>query len=69
MYQYKARLKQSQEIIAEGHTLEEVEKQIIHFKREQKKGIHTNMNNQIEIIHIQRDQIKGKGKEKLVKVV
>ena len=64
MYQYKAKLKKNQQIIAEGHTLEDIEKQIVHFKREQKRGLHTNMNNQIEIIHVQRDQMHGEGKEK-----
>ena len=69
MYQYKAILKQSKEMVAEGHTLDDIEKQIVSFKRKQKKGIHTNMNNQIEIIHVQRDQVHGKGKEKIIKVV
>ncbi len=69
MYQYKAVLKHNKEVIAEGHNLEDIEKGIKHFKREQKKGIHTNMNNAIEIIHVKRDQLHGDGKDEIIKVV
>lgn len=69
MYQYKAMLKNDKKVIAQGHSVEDIEKQIIHFKREQKKGLHTHMNDQIEIFHIKRDQLHGEGKEVLVKVV
>ena len=41
MYQYKAILKSTREVVAEGHSLEDLEKQIKHFKREQKRNIHT----------------------------
>ena len=69
MYQYKAVLKHSKQIIAEGHSLEDVENQIVHFKRGQKYGRHTNMNNEITIIHNLRDKVSGKYKEKIIKVV
>ena len=69
MYQYKAVLLKKKEVIAQGHTVEDVEKQIIHFKREQKYGLHTDMNNQIQIIHVKRDQVHGTGKEEVIKIV
>ncbi|WKX02369.1 MAG6790 family protein [Candidatus Mycoplasma mahonii] len=69
MYQYKAMLRRNKEVIAEGHTVEGIEKQVLHYKRGQKKGEHTNMNNEIEIIHIKRDQLHGNPKETLIKVV
>ena len=69
MYQYKAQLKRNKEVIAQGHSVEDIEKQIVHYKREQKKGIHTNMNNEIEIIHVLRDQVHGDKKEKIIKVI
>ncbi len=69
MYQYKATLKSNKEVIAQGHSIEDIEKQILHFKREQKHGLHTNMNNQIEIFHVKRDQLHGDGKDVLIKTV
>ncbi|VEU59316.1 MAG6790 family protein [Mesomycoplasma neurolyticum] len=70
MYQYKAILKSSKKVIAEGHTLEDVEKEIIRFIREQKKGLHTEGNIPIEIYHIERDKKKGNhfSKDKLIKI-
>lgn len=65
MYQYKGILKSSKEIIAEGHTVESVEHQALHFRREQKKNVHTQMNDPIEIFHVFRDGTK----EKLVKII
>lgn len=69
MYQYKARLKSSLKVIAEGHSIEDVENQIIHFKRGQKRGEHTYMNVPIEIIHVLRDQKTGIGKEVILRIV
>ncbi|MBN3534680.1 MAG6790 family protein [Mycoplasma procyoni] len=71
MYQYKAILKSTKEVIAQNHTLEDLEKDIKHFIREQKRGIHTNSNVPIEIYHVQRDKTSGveNSKEKLVKVL
>ena len=69
LFQYKAKLQKGQKVIAEGHTVEAIEKQIVHFKRQQKYNKHTNMNNKIEIYHYFRDEGKGKHKKKLVKVV
>ena len=62
-------LKNDKKVIAQGHSVEDIEKQIIHFKRDQKKGLHTHMNDQIEIIHVKRDQLHGDKKEVLIKVV
>ena len=69
MYQYIARLKASKELIAEGHTVEDIEHQIVRFKRGIKRGEHTRDNEQIEIVHVHRDQVGGNPTEKLVKVV
>ena len=69
MFQYKAVLQKGKKIIAEGHSIEDLEKQIVHFKRQQKYNEHTNMNNKIKIYHCFRDEGKGKRKEKLIKVI
>lgn len=69
MYQYKARLTTSLEIIAQGHNVEDVEHQIKKFRRAQKRGEHTKMNIPVEIIHVFRDLKKGQGKEILLKIV
>lgn len=71
MYQYKGILKSTQEVIAEGHTLEDVEHQIVTFRRGQKKGEHTRANEQIQIVHVKRSQKEGSflAKEDIIKVV
>ncbi len=69
MYQYKAVLKSTQEVIAEGHTLSDVEKDIVKFRRGQKYNEHTDSNVAIEIFHVKRDQKTGHGKNELIKVV
>lgn len=71
MFQYKAVLLSTNEIIAEGHSVQDVENDIKKFKRAGKKGEHTRVNEKIEIIHIQRDQRKGVwySKEETIKVV
>ena len=69
MYQYKAVLKSTKEIISKGHTIEDVEKEIIGFRRGHKYGLHTDSNVQVEIYHVLRDQKEGHGKDKLIKVV
>ena len=65
MYQYKAILKSTKEVIAENHSKEQIMHDIKHFKREQAKNIHTHGNDQIEIYHTFRDG----SKDKLIKVV
>ena len=65
MYQYKAILKSTKETVAEGHTVQDVENQIVHFKRQQKRGEHTDMNVPVEIFHIYRNGEK----EELVKII
>lgn len=71
MFQYKAILKSSKEIVAQGHSVEEVEHQIVSYRRGQKRGEHTRANENIEIYHIQRNQKEGnlRVKEELIKVV
>ncbi|AAT28074.1 MAG6790 family protein [[Mycoplasma] mobile] len=71
MYQYKAVLKSTQEIIAEGHTVEDIEHQIVAFRRAAKKGDHTRSNEQVQIIHVKRAQKEGANlaKEEVVKIV
>ena len=65
MYQYKAILQSSKEVIAENHTIEKIENDIVHYKRQQKKGIHTHANDNISIYHVFRDGTK----EKLIKTI
>ena len=70
MYQYKAVLKSTKEIIAEGHSVEDIEKQVLHFKRQQKYGLHTHMNDQVEVFHVMQNHVDGqKHKEKLLKLI
>lgn len=71
MYQYKAKLVSSQEIIAEANNLEDLNAQIISFRRGQKRGEHTSGNEPIQIIHIERNSLKGKNlsKEEIIKTV
>lgn len=65
MYQYKAILKSTREVIAENHTIEDLEKDIKHFKRGQKHGEHTRENDLIEVFHVFRDG----SKDKLIKTI
>ena len=71
MYQYKAVLRSTKEVIAEGHNITDIEHSIVHFKRAQKKGEHTHGNDLIDVYHIQRDKVHGKheAKEVLVKTI
>ncbi|UVD81431.1 hypothetical protein NV226_01705 [Mycoplasma iguanae] len=71
MYQYKAMLKSTKEVIAEGHSVEEIEKKIVRFKRGRKYQEHTRDNEQIEIIHFKRNKTDGihQSKQELVKIV
>lgn len=65
MYQYKAILKSTQEVIAENHSVDQLLADIKHFKREQKHGEHTRSGDSIEIFHVHRDG----SKKELIKVV
>ncbi len=69
MYQFKARLKSSLEVVAEGHSIEDIENQIKRFRRSQKRGEHTKMNEPIEIIHVFRELKRNQGKEVILKIV
>lgn len=71
MFQYKAILKSTKEVIAQGHSIDDIEHQILSYRRRQKKGEHTRSNENIEIFHVQRNQKEGskKIKEELIKIV
>lgn len=71
MYQYKAILQKSNKVIAEAHSVEDVEKLIVRFKREQKRNLHTRGNEKINIFHVTRKTAEGQNqtKETLIKVV
>ncbi|MDJ1646726.1 MAG6790 family protein [Mycoplasma phocimorsus] len=71
MYQYKAILNSTKEVIASEHTIEEIEKRIVHFKRRQKYHEHTRANEKISIYHVIRNNKEGaeSSKEVLIKEV
>lgn len=69
MYQYKAVLKSTQEVIAEGHSVDDIEKAVLGFRRQQKKNEHTEMNVPVEIIHVKKNVEQNKNKEELVKII
>ncbi|QZE12100.1 MAG6790 family protein [Mycoplasma sp. Ms02] len=71
MYKYKAKLLSNGEIIAEANTLPDLEGLVKKFRRGQKYGEHTRLNEKIEIIHIERDNLKGRrfSKQDVIKVV
>ena len=66
MYQYKAVLISNKQIITEGHTLEEIEKFIVGWKRKN----NDKSNEKIEIIHVFRSNKQSwESKEELIKIV
>ncbi|CAC13348.1 unknown; predicted coding region [Mycoplasmopsis pulmonis] len=71
MYQYKAILKSTREVVAEGHTIEDVEKSVKTYRRGQKRNQHTSAHVGVEIIHVLRDKKEGAdhSKEKLIKII
>lgn len=70
MYQYKAVLVSSKEVITEGHTLEEIEHALIAYRRQAKKGVHPHTNDQIKIVHVRRNKLWGrKSTEEIIKIV
>lgn len=69
MYQYKARLQSNHEVIAEGHTVEEIEAAIVSYRRAQKHGEHTRGNEPIEVIDVRRKQLTGERDEKVLKIL
>ncbi|QNM93605.1 hypothetical protein H9M94_03330 [Mycoplasma sp. Pen4] len=71
MYKYKAKLISNNEVIAQANTIEEIEGLIKGFRRGQKHGEHTRMNEKIEIIHVERNDLRGKhhSKEVVIKTV
>lgn len=71
MYQYKAILRSTGEVIHEGHTIQEVEHAVVHFRREQRKGLHTHGNDKIDIYHAIRNKLFGwrKSRKELIKTV
>ncbi len=69
MHQYKGILKSTKEVVAKGHSIDEIEKSILHYRRQQKKNLHTYGNVPIEIYHSKIDHISGKYKDELIKVM
>ena len=69
MYQYKAMLKSNRTIIAEGHSVEDIEHAVLHFRRQQKKNAHTKMNEPVEVIHVKHNVEKNQHKEELIKII
>lgn len=68
MYQYKAILSSTREVIAQEHTIEDLENAVLHYRRGQKKGEHTLGNVKVEVYHIENDH-DGRIKEKLIKSI
>ncbi|WP_406613966.1 MAG6790 family protein [Mycoplasma corogypsi] len=68
MYKYYAKLLSSGEVVAQAHTLEDLEGKIKSFRRGQKHGEHTQGNEKIEIIHVEQNHLEGKKASKEVKV-
>lgn len=69
MYQYKARLQSNHKLIAEGHTVEEIEAAIVTYRRGQKHGEHTRGNEPVEVIDVRRNKLTGQKDEKVLKVI
>jgi len=69
MYQYKAVLKSTKEVIAEGHSVEDIEHAVLHYRRQQKNNSHTEMNVPVEVIHVKHNVEKNINKEELVKII
>lgn len=71
MYQYKAILNTTKEVIAEAHSVDDLEKDIIRFKRAQKRDEHTRSNDKINVYHVTRKTAEGKNqvKETLIKTI
>ncbi|PAF54693.1 MAG6790 family protein [Mycoplasmopsis agassizii] len=71
MYQYKAILKSTKEVVAEGHSVKDVENDIKAYRRAQKKGEHTKGQELIEIYHVFREKTEGEdnSKKELIKTV
>ena len=66
MYQYKAILNSSKEVIKKDHTIEDIEKFIVGWRRKNADK----SSEKIEIIHVFRsNKLTWKSKEELVKVV
>ncbi len=66
MYQYKAVLVSDKEILVKDHTIEDIEKFIVGWRRRNSDK----SNDKIEIIHIFRtNKLSWKVKEELIKIV
>ncbi|MGL6125155.1 MAG: MAG6790 family protein [Metamycoplasmataceae bacterium] len=66
MYQYKAVLTSSKEVLTKDHTIEDIEKFIVGWRRRNASKANEN----IEIIHVFRNnKLSWKSKEELVKIV
>lgn len=71
MYRYKAKLASTNEVITQSNTIEDLEHNIVTFRRLQKYAVHTRANDKIQIYHIEQNHKIGKraSKEVLIKVV
>lgn len=69
MYQYKGVFHKSRKVAAEGHTIEDIEQQIVRIRREQLKNNDGGTSEAIEIIHVKREGKTGHFKEEFVKLV
>ena len=66
MYQYRAVLKSSGVLVTEAHNLEEIEKHIVHYRRNEGKG----HKDSILIYHRKiLDHSQGNFKEELIKTI
>ena len=69
MYQYKAILRSTREVVTEGHDLEDVLSGVKTFRRGEKNGEHTNSNIPIDIYHVKRDKVSGHHNDVLLKTI
>lgn len=66
MFQYKAVLSSNKQIITQDHTIDDIEKFVIGWRR---KNIDQS-NEKIEIIHVFRtNKLSWKNKEELIKII
>ncbi len=66
MYQYKAVLTSNKEILTKDHTIEDIEKFVVGWRRKNP----SKSNENIEIIHVFRsNKLTWRSKEELVKII
>ncbi|MGL5205471.1 MAG: MAG6790 family protein [Metamycoplasmataceae bacterium] len=66
MYQYKAVLSSNKEVLTKDHTIEDIEKFVVGWRRRNTEKANEN----IEIIHVYRNnKLSWRPKEELVKII